>query len=621
MADQRYPHVSLREEDDSPRPLRNVTNRMLEVISRSYRGFVGQPTYVSEDNFLDVIGKTDHRGSVALEAMFGTFNPDQVLFRRVTAQFAKAESETGIKVLAGPTGDDDAFTLELADGTTSESIAVTATDGWTLAQIADAIVDAIQAQSTLVDAMLDPQDISNATIKLIAKAPGFAGNSITFKADLTAVANGLNVTPGANQSLKGGTDGPVKAKLEIPTAGTGKWVVVSNFPGLCGNDLAINVYQPASNSAMFSLDLVDTFRGNRVTRFPNIQPQKADFQNDGSGYGYRFLKLANDFITLYYDGDLADIQAPATLPAQPPTLPAVQASLTGGDDGSAVMVEDYLREIAASAEDEVTIVCCPDDLPATQKQQINAALRTQAKASIELTGLRQAVVQVPLGVSLQDDLNANGDQDGFVVSVCTRHTGSWRPELPPDSYTGDIFVAAAMATKTLHVSLADRQNVAPVSGLSSTTVNGVDPSKNVQLLNTIQDTGHEAIVFDPGTRAYQFLTGRALAPDQGKHMSRSQNRQLENQFRTDIWFMLQYYKSQDIAGQLPALREQVDNYFDYQKNVVKSIAGYKATVADRSNNPVGRQMDGWARADFFWAPKLIGDKIEGVIHTYVESGV
>lgn len=630
VQEQLYPHGQLREEDDSPPPIRNITNRTLTMISVAHRGYVNKATVVNSDNFESVIGMSSHRGSVALEAMFGTFNPDRVLFRRVIAQDAAAftADTAGINVTAAPSADETLVIrivgIETVPVTYNVNVPLVAL-GSTIDSVADEIKNAINGTAGLpVTAELDPNDSSR--VLLTSTTLGSDGNGITYQVILTGMTT--VATPATATPLTGGTDGPTTASVVIPTATplTDNWTLVYNFTGACGNEASANVYHNPSSPGMFSLDIIDEFDGNKVKSYPNLNPVKAAFLNDGSSFGYKYIGFNHPLVSLYYSGNLDDIKAPATLPAAPPAAPTVQYALTGGSNGSAVTVADYLRTIDASGEDETTLIMCPDMLTPTEKAQINARLRAQAINATELSGLRQAVCQMPVGTGdyatdLDADLAANNESEGFVVSVCSMHTGVWRPELPPDSYSGDIFVAAAMATKRLHVSLADRKAVAPISGVVSTTVSGVDPSRNIDMLNKIQTTGHEAVVFDPGTRVYQFLTGRAMASNQDKQMSRAQNRQMQNQIRTDLWYMIQAYKSGPIAGMLSSLKQQVDNYFQFRRDNLKDIQNYKATVGDKSNNPDARVVDGWARIDAYWAPKLIADKIEGVIHTYVETGL
>ena len=608
MAEQRYPHVGVREQDDTPNVVRSVQNRTILMASTSHRGFHKKATVVNADNYELVIGKTSHKGSIALEAMFGTYNPSRVLFRRVLndARVASTPSTEGIKVTGTATAG-GLLTVEVdPDGTSlnNYTVDVTVTNGDDAETVAQSIATAINAVVAPDDFLVAaPFTAELDRVKLDYKAAGAVGNALTYLVQLGTVPAGLVVTPDTATNLEGGADAPTQAQVSIPAAGGGNWVAVFNFHGLCGNEVSVRATAASAPGALFSLALIDDFLG-KTTNFANLKPVATDFQNDGLGFGMKYLKLQSDLITLYYDGDLGVVST-----AAPVTMPFTY-DLTGGTDGVTPDADDFLREIAASGEDEATIILCPD----RQDSQTKAALVAEALQATELSGLRQAIIQMALGGDLVNDHVAFKDDNGIVVSCTSWHTMTFRPELPPQSYGCDVLAAAAMATKPLHLSLADREAVAAVKNVEDTSVK----SRNVDELNAIFDNGHEAIVFDPGTRDFRFLTGRTLA-SQDSIWSRSNNRQLENQFRTDLYLMLQGYKSRPTAGMLRALTEQVDNYFAFWRDVARAVASVKATVGDASNNPSARVAAGFARIDSFWAPLPLADNLEVVIHTYLDT--
>jgi hypothetical protein len=609
------------------RPIRVVQNRTQIMVSRSYRGYNRKATPVYKENFEVVIGKTAHRGSVALEAQFETYNPPYTLFRRVMCEARKSQSAAadGIEIAASPTAD-GTFDVVLQNGVNpSFTVTVTVSNGDARSAVALATQAAIDADSTanvLYDASIDPTDSSR--VILTAKTAGLAGNLLKYSVDMTGAPAGLSVTPVAALSLLAGCDAPATAKVDVATADVAKkWVFVSNYPGDCGNDFGANMYAASNPRAMMSVQFYDGLLTETRT-FPNLLPKKEHFLNDGSGYGMKLLTVADERFSLYYVGSLDEaIEPPSSLPAAPPIAPTVHYTFAGGNDSAVPNLADYSRELDASKFDRGRVISCPDDdLSAADKRSINAKLKGQASGSSPLRGLRQAVTQVPFGDTLATNFASLNDADGNVVAVASRHTCTFRPEAAPGSYTGDIFVAAAMSTKPLWLSLADRTNIAPVSGIVDSTFNGAEFSLDDDVLNEMADTGHEAVVFDPALGFFHFLTGRTLHPDPDHFWARSGNRQMENQFKEDLFFMMQKFKSNPLPGMFRSLAEQTDSYFRFWKEDAKAIVSYKASVMDKSNNadPM-RIYAGYARIDSHWAPIPIIDNIEHVIHTYMDTNV
>lgn len=574
-----FPKVTIEEIIDGPRPVRSRSLSRVAGVGTSKKGKYGEFIMFGDDDGLEKkIGRTTDAGSVGMQCALDEGATDMA-FVRVMGAARKASKS--FRVLGSAT-DGDQIVVTISKGATSYEFTVDVSAAATALELAATIASQINAEAAC-PLMATPDTSIPGTVLLSAKVAGLSGNTIKFAVDQVTDNNGFtfSVAGGAaaadvpETSLSGGFNGPVAAQ-----ATSGDLKLVAAYEGVAGNTIAYK-FVPGTKAGTVVLSLEDS---DGVKESFTLSFTAADLVN---GTELKVLRSSN-LVRGHFTGE--DIASAV--------LPSGTSSLAGGEDGSAIEVDDYLDALRVLKKNQANIIFAPGQTD----DSIRAMLLAQAGNSTILGGLRVAILNADSGITSGNAADAStgyDSSDGSAIMVAGWCTYAGQPKLAEKSVSPDGFYAGHMAATKSYVSVAARSSSPYFQTVLATDVDSDDVTFEAITLAKM-----DAIVLDVATGGYHCLNGRTLASDGAQYYSCI--RRKANEIKTDLFFAAQSLKSEPKrAALLSAIDAMVNIYLDGLAKVGE-INGGKSTATVKTTTGV--------RNDFRWEPVYPADSIDFGMH-------
>jgi hypothetical protein len=216
------------------------------------------------------------------------------------------------------------------------------------------------------------------------------------------------------------------------------------------------------------------------------------------------------------------------------------------------------------------------------------------KANGERAGLRIAVVSAPR-LTTGSDLMGLRDAQRIPNSARTVMVVGWGTlaRLPKFKRFGidpsAVYAGHLMVTK-LQVSPAARSSSPGIRGLTEVDTPGE------AFWNDITRYRMDAIVFDEGFGGLHMLNGRSTSSDAAWYWVCY--RRVYDRLRTNLWFGLQFIKSEPSNSALDAIVEETVNSELQRAMYGGLIAAYDSGISNDSNNPPALRGAGERLIDF-----------------------
>jgi phage tail sheath protein FI len=577
---QLYPSFSFDESNVGLRAIRPAGVDRIGLVGEFARGPLN-PVIVDYALFRALYGVTLHNGSIGVQVANDQGANDFALVRVLGKGTKAARTIT----VTGPASAAGTLTVNIDDGT-AKTYTVNVAEDDSAAVIAGKINTAITADSAnlVVNSTLNADPTK---VDVTAETAGLAGNSYTIHVSGTIA--GVTVSPSVSTPLAGGTDGPMNATKTLLNGATEVLKLDAVSPGAWGNN--INV----------------TITAGSDTGLVNITVEFADDN---------IIEIYNDVdFTDLYDEDKvvafrSSVLVTATLldPTLEPDLAAVQ--LEDGANGPAVTTQDYIDAINKLEDVYVTFLVAPGIKPAGIDQNaINSTLVAQAEKVDnligEVGGLRMAIIPAPRGTKVADlpGLKANIPNSKHAVMVAGWGTYAKQQKLRRYGVSPDVIYVGHMVATPVQVSAAARTSSPFVQAILE-----VDTPIGTAAQNELTKYRLEALILDPTTGGIHCLNGRSTSTDPAWYWSCI--RRVYNKIRMDIFFNMQFIKSEPNDKRLDAVvQNSINAYLDVllQSRVIN---GYNPTISNDQNNPAALRGTGLRYVDFGIEPLFPGDFVQ-----------
>jgi hypothetical protein len=609
LKDNAFPDIQFEEYIDDPRPNQVRSTRRIGIVGTFRKGPVNTFRLLSlYDELKQFYGVTTHLGSVGVQAAMEQGADDFGLVRVLGAAVRASKTITfDTPVPASVTAGNISIVVAQYqnDNTTlvhSTTATLAVTGGQAEADIAQAAVTLINGTAVMKDDVQAVYDTAGDVI-LVAKTAGIAGNYIKVTLTIPGVggAGGVTVSPSSATNMVGGLDGPKTSKLTIQdnTGSPANLIEIrAKDEGLYGDDIKV-IVSPGTAVPLFNITVTDT-KTNEQEIYRDLSLSETNREVD-----------TDDLIALRNSGMIRVKFIGTNDTLQPATTPST--SLSGGSDGPAVTVDDYLAALKVLEEEEVNYILCPGQT----NNAIRAALIAQAENSDEMTGFRVAILNADKNMAIEDMDAVSAPFNtttGSAVMVAGWATYSGQPRMSRFSVSPDAFYAGHLVQTPRHVSPAARASSPFFAGVLET-----DLKRTRQYFNALTKARMEGIIRDPATGGYHCLNGRTLSSDGAWYWVSI--RRVFNQIKSDIFVNTQWAKSQPNTGVLRGqLAQQLDALMDdYLRQGM--IAAKKASVVDSTNNPLSKIASGYLRGEVYFVPVFPADHMVFGIHRYLAADV
>jgi len=247
----------------------------------------------------------------------------------------------------------------------------------------------------------------------------------------------------------------------------------------------------------------------------------------------------------------------------------VTTPLYGGSDGPLPSAQDYINAINTSNTYNLNYIVVGAEAGIVDNFNVHAAQITAVDNSVELTGLRIAILQAPKSWTTTDTIVSNSltyaqpsVYKGGAVMVYSWHTYTAQTSVAPLSVPGNGFYVGHLASTPFYVSPAARRSSPTIKNIVDTTL-----TTSQDYYNAIADAGFEALILDPAIGQYHCLTGKTTSTD--SNWVYISVRRVYNVLRENIYFALSWVKSEPASTQnsyYNRINDSVDNILQNAKN-------------------------------------------------------
>lgn len=587
---QLYPSFSFDESNVGLRAIRPAGVDRIGLVGEFARGPLN-PVIVDYSLFSALYGVSLHAGSIGVQVANDQGANDFALVR-VLGTGVKATRTLAVTGTASASG---TLTVNINDGS-AKTYPITVTNGDTGAVVAAAIAAALTADSATLGVTAVVNGTTTTQVDLEADSVGTAGNS--FTAHITGTVAGLTPTPTVSTAFSGGVDGPAAATKNITTvsgyaSGTVVFTLTAVSPGSWGNNITVQVSDGSETNLK---NVVLTYADDNIVEVYN-DVDLTDVYDEDKLVAFRGSVLAT-----------ATVVNAGSVPAN---TTGSGVSLATGANGPAATTQNYIDAINKLEDVYCTFIICPGlKASGIDQDAINSTLVAQAEKVANLlgeaTGLRMAIVPAPRGTKVADlaGLKSGNKIPNSKHAVMVMGWGTYAKQQKLRRYgvSPDAMYAGHMVATPIQVS-ASAQTSSPFIQ----SILEVDTPVGISAQNEITKYKLDAVVLQM-TGGLHMLNGRTTSSDPAWYWSCI--RRVYNKIRTDIFFNMQFIKSEPSDSRLDAVvQDSINAYLD---NLLQArvIAGYNPTISNSLNNPPAVRAQGLRYVDFGIEPLFPTDFVQ-----------